>query len=197
MPIIMDNFLPDGLARACEVDWPDKNWRQWHFYGPWKKLASRSASDFPKSLEAASVELAKADVKQEFQLDCFPDLGLYGAGLHEMRQGSELGRHLDSDHHPLHEWRREISGVLFLNSVWRADWGGDLVFSTSQGNETGRVSPKFNRLVLFQCTDESFHAVEQVTCPIDTSRKTLAMFWWSTRESERKRPISQFMERSS
>jgi Rps23 Pro-64 3,4-dihydroxylase Tpa1-like proline 4-hydroxylase len=116
----------------------------------------------------------------------FPDFTLYGAGLHEIPSQGWLSRHLDSTHHPITQWTRVASMVLFINSIWESDWGGELVVGGTP------VEPKQGRTVIMSTHDSAYHEVRKVTGP--DSRKTLAMFWWSTVQGNQTRPSAQFMD---
>ncbi|MCA9078115.1 MAG: 2OG-Fe(II) oxygenase [Planctomycetaceae bacterium] len=57
-----------------------------------------------------------------------------------------------------------------------ADWGGAFELWSADGREClKRITPRFNRLVLFEPSDISFHAVARNTGP--EPRKTLATFY--------------------
>lgn len=49
---------------------------------------------------------------------------------------------------------RKLSSVLYLNSEWNAQWGGELVlYSESGEEELERITPQYGRLVLFLSED--------------------------------------------
>jgi hypothetical protein len=198
---VRDNFFPRELVRAAEAEWPDKRWPWWHVYGDSnaRKLASKDPLRLPPACQLLIHSLAALPVGEWFQDDrVFPDLTLHGAGLHDMGPNGHLERHLDSDHHPTLGWKREISGVLFLNSRWDDDWGGALQLLDADGQTViQEFVPRANRLVLFRCHEQAWHRVQPVSCTPDESRKTLAMFWWSTRPSAQARPTSKFFEADS
>lgn len=122
-----------------------------------------------------------------------PDLGLWGAGLHEMGPGGFLSLHLDSD---IHRWtglERRVNAVLFL-SEWAPDWGGELEFWCEE-KRTPAVSilPAKGRLVLFEVSDRSYHRVNTVCCPINHTRRSLAAFWYGKPLPDTKRPRALFL----
>src|SRR5687767_13971046 len=94
--------------------------------------------------------------------DRIPDLGLWGAGLHEMPAGSEgLGWHSDAERHPHLGLGRARSGVLYLCG------DGDLEF-----RDGAKVAPAPGRLVIFD--GAAAHRVGAVT----QLRRSISLFWY-------------------
>lgn len=172
---VVDNLLPKSLVRAAEAEWPIENWPWWMQYNSVDsvKRASRCRDEIPFSCQLLLNKLAELDIHEYIGgTYSFPDLTLYGAGLHEISPKGFLSRHLDSTHHPITKWKRIASVVLFINSEWKEDWGGELKLWNGE-----RVLPKQGRVIIMATTDTSFHEVLPVTGP--EARKTLAMFWWN------------------
>ncbi len=117
-----------------------------------------------------------------------PDPYLHGAGLHCMPPGGKLDMHLDYSIHPISGKERRVNLILFLNEVWKEEWGGELTFYA--GDATGaqpsmvldppplKVLPKHNRAVLFETDDTSWHGVPYISHSADF-RKTLAIYYVS------------------
>jgi hypothetical protein len=114
-----------------------------------------------------------------------PDTTLWGAGMHLMEPGGFLDLHLDSDH--VHDKLRRFNAVLFLNH-WEKSWGGFFQMFDHERSFCSQIAPAFNRLVVFECSDISYHRVSKVTGPDD--RKTLTAFWYT---SAFRRPRAKFV----
>lgn len=178
--MIIESAVPPGLLMAAYAHWPHETDSCWHRY-PSGKLATRGPMDsigqpFCAALHAMATHPRIAD-------GVFPDWTLNGAGLHTMGLGVSLGRHLDPDHHPVKGYRRRYSAILFANACE----GGTLVL---HGTPEKRIDPAFNRMVVFECSDRSFHSVEAVRD--GEARKSLALFFCDLEEGERKRPQAEF-----
>ena len=175
--IILDNWLSPGLLRAVAETWPDASSQHWHAYSDRNsvKLASRSWDGIPRAASLALGRMAELDVDGLLGLaGAFPDLdGLNGAGLHQMGAGGFLGLHLDAARHPLRQWIRAASAVLYLDDCH----GGELELCDDRKNTVETIEPQRNRLVLFACPGQ-WHRVKEC-CSL---RRSLCLFWWTSGE---------------
>lgn len=189
--LVVDDWAEPELVRAAEVEWPRTDWPFWHRYDC-GKLATKDPLRFPPACAELIRRLLCLPISELMALDdTFADWNCHGAGLHTSPPGARLGVHLDSDHHPLTGWQRACNAILFVNSCWRPDWGGDLELWNVDGTEcVKRITPRFNRLVLFEPGDVAFHAVAQNRGP--ATRKTLATFYWRESVTTGVRPRAQF-----
>lgn len=108
--------------------------------------------------------------------DLEPDPTLHGGGLHIMPPGSRLNGHVDYSLHPhLPGKERRLSVIVFLNDRWEEAWGGALCLLDPMGNVVKRIHPAPGRVVAFENSDLSYHAVEPVTGPAE--RVTAAVYF--------------------
>lgn len=154
---VMDNTLS---VYEAQLAWPDEAWDGWvkedkRYTGKW---VSAPGAELPRPCGVLLARMA------ELMLGV-PDLSLWAGGLHEMRPGSSLPRHLDANTHPRLGLRRYEAAVLFVSYHHS---GGELVLETSGVT----VAPKQNRLVMFKCQDE-VHRVAEVR---EWPRRTLVLF---------------------
>lgn len=99
-----------------------------------------------------------------------------GGGLHMTTEGGRLQSHVDFNLHPQNPGlRRRINFLIFLNKDWDDDNGGVLYLGK---NREVAVSPQFNRTVIFECSDLSWHGHPD---PIvgDHARKSLACYYYT------------------
>lgn len=154
---VLDLIVRDGFADPAEIvsalsAWPADGW---HSYGPHKR-ASMPGTILPGPLAVLIHRLAT------LPLGLIPDLGLWGAGLHEMPPSPDgLGWHTDAERHAVLGLARAVSGVLYLCG------DGDLEFA-----DGARVSPAPGRLVLFD--GAASHRVGSVS----RIRRSVVMFWY-------------------
>lgn len=119
--------------------------------------------------------------------DLVPDGALHGGGMHFMRRGSRLDMHVDFTTHKYNkELYRRLNLILFLNTNWNAKmWGGELEIWNRLGSSPEAViSPKAGRVVIFETTGSSWHAVRKVKCPEYEMRKTIALYYYSPHKPE-------------
>jgi hypothetical protein len=164
---VLDLTVRDGFADAEEVAqalaaWPADGW---HSYGEHKR-ATVPGAPMPGPIGRLLFNMAHERMTA-YPLAYLPDLGLWGAGLHEMPAGAAgLGWHTDAERHAVLGLRRVKSGVLYLCG------DGDLEF-----RDGARVSPAPGRLVLFD--GSAPHRVG----PVTRLRRSVTMFWYGHHES--------------
>ena len=194
---VIDNWASPELVRAAEAEWPDPLWPFWHRYDN-GKLTTKDPLRIPPACNELVRRMLCLPISELMGIDnAFGDWNCHASGLHGMPQGSSLGVHLDSDHHPITGWQRACNAVFYLNSEWQPDWGGKFELYDTTGQKCEKqIAPRFNRLVLFEPSDVSYHAVSEVTGP--ETRKTLTVFFWKKVESSTaKRATAQFVHRNS
>lgn len=110
------------------------------------------------------------------------DPDLEGGGLHQSQRGGFLRIHSDFLSHPRHaSWRRRINVLVYLNEQWEDSYGGHLeLWSDDMSTCMQRISPLFNRCVLFNTHDTSFHGhPEPLSCPDSVTRKSIALYYYT------------------
>lgn len=111
----------------------------------------------------------------------------FGGGTHENRQGQDLDAHVDFNRHPAQRWHRRLNLIVYLNHEWNDDWGGSLQLHSdprSRDNRVITITPKFNRAVMFETTETSWHGFPRIALPEGKqtlSRKSVALYFY-TRE---------------
>jgi Rps23 Pro-64 3,4-dihydroxylase Tpa1-like proline 4-hydroxylase len=110
----------------------------------------------------------------------FVDPEYIGGGFHAGAAGSFLDLHTDFNIHPAHpDWRRELNILLYLNPGWEASWGGELQLTSDPTVAGIRVPPLFNRLVIMESTDSSFHGYDRISFPDGAERRSIAAYAYS------------------
>jgi hypothetical protein len=97
---------------------------------------------------------------------------VYGGGMHLSGPGAHLDVHADFNRHPATRWRRRANVLLYLNPGWREAWGGVLELDHS-----ARVIPEMGRLVVFECSERSWHG-HPVPITDGHWRKSLATYFY-------------------
>jgi len=105
---------------------------------------------------------------------------LHGGGMHETFPGGFLKMHTDFNFHKILRLDRRINAIVYLNEGWQPDWGGHLVLANRAMSTQISVEPVFNRMVVFNTNDHSFHGQpDPLKFPRGGSRKSLAMYYYS------------------
>jgi len=115
-----------------------------------------------------------------------------GGGVHLTSAGGRLGVHADFNLHPATQQHRRLNALLYLNRNWDPSWNGQLeIWDETATTSLEQIDPIFNRLVVFNVTDKSFHGVPKtLLCPPDIRRISLALYYYSDeRPEEEKAPF--------
>lgn len=115
-----------------------------------------------------------------------PDPYNFGGGLHETQNGGKLAIHVDYNKHFKYKLDRRLNLLIYLNEEWTASMNGDLELWDADVKQCiKKISPIFNRTVIFSTTSISFHGQpEEVSCPKGMSRKSIALYYYSNGRSE-------------
>ena len=110
-----------------------------------------------------------------------PDPYLEGAGLHEIKTGGFLKIHSDFNLHPELKLNRRLNLLIYLNKDWKEEWGGHLeLWDRNMKSCKVKIPPLFNKMVIFNTTDFSFHGhPEPLNCPDDVTRKSIALYYYT------------------
>ncbi len=188
---VIDNFFNKDIALKLEKEFPSFNSDAWHVYdnaievkktcNNWNAFPplTYQVFNFLNSQEFTSLLSRSLFDKKEL----YSDVGLNGGGWHIHKKGGKLNPHLDYSLHPKSGLQRKLNIIIYLNSKWKENWGGHLGFWGSESDKKpGEIKkkfiPKFNRAILFDTTQNSWHGLpEPVNCPINEYRKSLAVYY--------------------
>jgi Rps23 Pro-64 3,4-dihydroxylase Tpa1-like proline 4-hydroxylase len=109
------------------------------------------------------------------------DTHLRGGGLHEIRRGGLLGVHADFNFNQRLGLYRRLNLLIYLNRDWQEEWGGHLeLWDRQQSACVQRIAPVFNRAVLFDTSNYSYHGhPDPLECPPNRSRKSVALYYYT------------------
>ena len=122
-----------------------------------------------------------------------PDPHFEGGGYHEIKPGGFLKVHADFSWHPMLKLDRRINLLIYLNTDWQEEWGGHLeLWDEKMEQRRQKISPVFNRTIIFSTSDSSFHGhPDPLLCPEGVSRKSLALYYYSNGRPEEEASIGK------
>ena len=130
--------------------------------------------------------------------DLLYDPYYFGGGTHENRDGQDLDPHVDFNRHPLENWHRRLNLIVYLNHEWCDAWGGSLELHSDPRSPDDRVSlvtPLYNRCVMFETTECSWHGFSRISLPpgrVQLTRKSIALYFYT-----RERPVEELADTHS
>ena len=101
-----------------------------------------------------------------------------GAGLHQGGNNSFLDIHIDYNIHPVKKLHRRLNLIIFFNEEWETNWGG-LLELWDRRNCFEKIMPAFNRMVLFECNEISYHGYDFIKCPENITRRSYYHYFFS------------------
>lgn len=186
--IVIDNFLPESILDQVLTEFPDPQkiaWKKFNTSAE-KKLASTSELQMGANTRALLHELNSSIfinfLEQLTSIDgIIPDPHFIGGGLHQIEPGGYLKVHVDFNRHRRMRLDRRLNLLIYLNRDWQEEYGGHFEMWDAQMTQCQKkILPLFNRCVIFNTTDFSFHGhPEPLSCPEDRTRKSLALYYYS------------------
>jgi hypothetical protein len=110
-----------------------------------------------------------------------PDPGHVWAGIHVSPPGASQALHRDFRFHPTSGLYHRVNALVYLNSDWKKEYGGELELWPADPEAGGKqILPKAGRIVIFETTSSSYHGVpDPVRCPAGRARLSLASYYYS------------------
>lgn len=187
--IVIDDFLPRGLAEAILAEFPagpigsDVLYRDKVFEHNKRQIRPDDCSTFIRQVfglfnSASVLGFLEALTGIEGLL---PDPYFDGGGFHEIFSGGRLGLHADFRVNGKLRLQRRINLLLYLNKGWQEAYGGHFeMWDRAAKHRVHRVAPLFNRCVVFNTDKDSWHGhPEPLSTPANVSRKSMALYYYT------------------
>ncbi|NLA68055.1 MAG: 2OG-Fe(II) oxygenase [Gammaproteobacteria bacterium] len=203
---VVDGFLEPAFAASLLAQFPD--FEQGHFLNEDGVAGGKSTVERIRALGDAFAALDDCVRSPDFLAlvghvtgidDLLYDPEYFGGGTHENRDGQSLDAHIDFNMHPTTGWHRRLNLIVYLNHGWREEWGGTLQLHRDPRDpatdEVTSIAPLFNRCVVFETTEQSWHGFPPIRLPpgqASTSRKSVALYFYT-----RQRPARELASRHS
>jgi hypothetical protein len=188
---VINDFLDVQLAQICLEKFPpldDLSWEHQNDADIEVKYRTKWKSEFdiPDGIVDAvrilnSSPFLKAVGDRIGIKKLVPDPYFTGGGLNVTAPGGLLDVHIDGNYHDATGLNRRVNAILYLNPDWQVGWGGEFGLYDTNGDVCLKeVAPLFNRLVVFDSHDNSFHGLPApLAFPLGHTRKSLILYYYT------------------
>lgn len=196
--IIIDNFLEKNLALKVMKSFPKLNKKNWQFSNTRNieiKYRSKWTSEFdiPENIIDVvrilnSSFILNAMSKKIGINKLIPDPYFSGGGLNVTTKGGLLDVHVDGNYHDATGLNRRLNLLLYFCKNWKKNFGGELCLFDRTGKKLKKkIEPIFNRMVIFNTHDFSFHGLpNQVQFPKHNPRKSIILYYYTKQARPKK-----------
>lgn len=186
----VDNFLEQGFADEVAACFPSFDFARQHgttFTSDYEKGKYQLTDPalYPPPLRTLHETLSSQPFLDIMSMvmdipKLVDDPTLAGAGLHQTRKRGKLGVHIDFNYHKKLDLHRRLNILLYLNPRWKEDWGGQIeLWNKDVSVCEHSFVPKFNRCVVFETNEVSFHGVADIKCPDEEVRRSYAAYYYT------------------
>jgi hypothetical protein len=194
--MVFDNFLPSDVADVVSTEYPGVdsvshgNWK-FHDNDNVSRFFLEDATQFSDSMRLFSNAVSSRSFLLFLEAltgipALCPDPYLMGGGAMATGSGGFLNVHVDFNwHQKIQCWRR-LNVLFYLTADWSEDWGGALELWSKDGHHVEKkIIPKFNRMVVFNTTQDSFHGQPApITCPKGIFRRVFSAFYYTSQKGD-------------
>lgn len=189
--IVLDDFLKPEVALQAYENFPPYELFNKKYKGLNEKKAEGSnLEDFNPIYRGICDELASNEMYKWIQKvthikeEVIMTDDALGRGLHQGGKGSFLDIHIDFNIHVEKNLHRRLNILIYLNKEWKEEYGGGLeMWNVDVTKREKVVTPKFNRCLIFETSEISYHGYGRINVPEDESRKSIYGYYYTkTRE---------------
>jgi Rps23 Pro-64 3,4-dihydroxylase Tpa1-like proline 4-hydroxylase len=189
----IENFLEPAAAEQVAAAYPSfdvalNQGRTFTTVNERKKVQITKAELFAPPIARLNEALASPQFLSDLSYitgmpNLLADAELVGGGMHITGPGGRLDVHLDFNYMEERKLHRRLNLLLYLNPTWDKEWGGDIqLWDKDVKHCEASFSPTFNRCVIFETNEISYHGVVPVSPAANTPRQSFATYYY-TREA--------------
>jgi len=191
--VAMENFFETAFAERLLSEFPSFDTKL--AMNEMGQLGGKAVNTKIREISPAYEELyemigSKGFLELMSRLSGIPDLimdpKLYGGGTHDNRHGQELDAHVDFNYDEAENLHRRLNVIVYMNKEWKTEWGGAIEIHSNpwdhQNNQIHAFDPLFNRCVMFETNEYSWHGFPKIQLPEDKrhlSRKSISIYLYT------------------
>jgi Rps23 Pro-64 3,4-dihydroxylase Tpa1-like proline 4-hydroxylase len=199
--ICIDDFLDPSLAEAAAASYPtfegaQKMGLEFKWVNEQRKVQITDTSKFPEPVRTINEALASQDFLETLSYvtgipKLLADPELTGGGMHITGAGGRLDVHVDFNYIKERKLHRRLNILVYLNRAWEQSWGGQIELWDREVKTCGQsFNPAFNRCLIFETSETSYHGVRPLTCPPEVARISFAGYYYTAEAPEHWQGVS-------
>lgn len=184
--IVIDNFIDEETALSLYENFPKMTNLRKHYKGLNEQKSEGSSFETYHGSFLKVVEDLRSEEFIHFleEMTGIENLSIppdhRGSGVHQGQNGSFLDVHVDFSVHPVLNLHRRLNVLIFLNKDWIYDYGGRVeMWDPEVKTLVKEYIPGFNRCVIFECNETSYHGYDKITVPEGVTRKSIYSYFYS------------------
>jgi len=189
----MDDFLVTEKAKEIGNSYPPfesaiGQGRSFTTVNERKKVQITNSAVFPPPVAELNRVLSSPEFLHDLSYitnipHLLADNELVGGGIHITGPGGRLDVHVDFNYIEERKLHRRLNLLLYLNPTWQDQWGGHFqLWDEDVKSCKATFAPIFNRCVIFETSNISYHGVVPVSPEAGAPRKSFAAYYY-TREA--------------
>ncbi|WP_435016618.1 2OG-Fe(II) oxygenase [Tundrisphaera sp. TA3] len=187
----IDNFLEPDFAESVLAAYPSfedamKVGKSFKAVNERGKVQVTDSSAFAEPVAELNRTLASPEftglMSYVFDIpNLLPDPDLVGGGIHQTGPRGHLDVHVDFNYIEERALHRRLNILIYFNKDWKPEYGGNIELWDADVKECHHsFMPIFNRCVVFETNEVSYHGVTAVKCPEGRSRKSFAAYYYTS-----------------
>ncbi|MFL5730157.1 MAG: 2OG-Fe(II) oxygenase [Cytophagaceae bacterium] len=189
--VMFENFFSPEVAEQVYKNYPAIDYGKWNGTtyidqkNKFQKTDFEEGSVMKKLFKELNSEEFLNWLQQVTEVEdkLLGDEELFGGGLHQSINGAFLNVHVDYNIHPTTKYHRRLNVLVYMNKDWKEEYEGYLeLWDLSDGKKDllGKFAPAFNRCVIFETNEISFHGhPKPLKTPEGVNRKSIATYYYT------------------
>lgn len=188
--VVVDNFLNVPDATSVVSSYPDFGsasdvGRTFKSVNERKKIQISDSTKFAGPVAELNETLASPEFLSDLSYitnipGLLADKELIGGGIHITGPGGRLDVHVDFNYIEDRQLHRRLNLLIYLNEPWQKNWGGQFqLWDKDVRNCEATFDPIFNRCVIFETNEVSFHGVIPVAPSAPDPRRSFATYYYT------------------
>lgn len=184
--VVIDQLIHDEFANTLLTHFPKKEDMRRHYEGLNEKKSEGSNFEayhpsFNELRQALASDTFISFLEKVTGISglLLPD-DFRGAGVHQSGNGGFLDIHVDFNIHSVLNLHRRLNFLLFLNKGWKDEYGGKLeLWNADVSKCEAAILPTFNRVVIFETSEISYHGFDVITVPPGIYRNSFFAYFYT------------------